>query len=52
MPKEKKKLKVEITNPKTKEEWEETIDRINKFLEFKYTKKDSQQGYESTTFIK
>ncbi len=42
MPKEQKKLKVEVVNPKTKEEWDETIQRINEFLKIKYTKKDSQ----------
>ncbi len=34
------KLSVEVTNPKTKKEWEETINKINKYLAFKYTKKD------------
>lgn len=42
MPKDKKELKVEIVNPKTKEEWDETIQRINEFLFYKYTKKDSR----------
>ena len=42
MLKEEKKLKVEVTNPKTKEEWEDTINRINEFLKIKYKKKDSQ----------
>ena len=35
------KISVEVTNPKSKEEWEETIRRINEFLFYKYTKKDS-----------
>lgn len=42
MPKEKKKLTIEVVNPKTKEEWESTINKINEFLKIKYTKKDSR----------
>ena len=42
MPREEKKIKVEVANPKTKEEWEQTINRINEFLFYKYTKKDSR----------
>ena len=52
MPKEKKELKVEVVNPKSDKEWKETINRINEFLKLKYTKKDSEPSYESTTFIK
>lgn len=44
MPKEKQKLKVEVVNPKSDKEWEKTIDRINKFLELKYTKKIQSQA--------
>lgn len=42
MQKEKRKIRVEIINPKTKEEWEEKINRINEYLFYKYTKKDPQ----------
>lgn len=52
MPKEKKEIKVEVVNPKSNKEWEEIIDKINKFLELKYTKKDSEPSYESTIYIK
>lgn len=40
MKKEEHELKVIVTNPKTKEEAKEMIERINEFLAFKYTKKD------------
>ena len=52
LPKEKKEIKVEVVNPKSNKEWEEIIDKINKFLELKYTKKDSEPSYESTIYIK
>ena len=40
MKKDIQELKVIVTNPKTKEEAKETIERINEFLAFKYQKKD------------
>lgn len=36
----KSELKVIVTNPKTKQEAKETIEKINKYLELKYKKSE------------
>lgn len=41
-----RKLRVEVTNPKTANEWEQKIKEINEFLDFKYKKKCTKESFE------